>query len=81
LRFGAGWVEFQLQRNDDERTTLWEICEEEQLSLDDEPRLATLNRRILEGDVQSSAPIAAPTVIRNPFLSQHHPMWDRWLDA
>jgi hypothetical protein len=74
-------VEFQLQRNEDERTTHSIIFGEEQLSRDDEPRLATLIRRILEGDVQSSEPIAAPPAIWNPFLSQHHLMWDRRLDA
>jgi hypothetical protein len=81
LRFGAGWVEFQLQRNEAERTTILELFADAQLSLDGETRLADLYLKSLEEPTEHSTPIAEPAAIRDPFLSQHHPMWDLWLDA
>jgi len=81
LRFGAGWMEFQLQRNEAERTTIFELFPDVQLSLESKRRLADLNLKGLEEPRVQSEPIAEPAAIRNPFLTEHHPMWDRWLDA
>jgi len=81
LRFGAGWAEFQLERNETERTTFQELFADAEISLKGDVRLADLDLKSLEGDLERSEAIAEAAANRNPAMGQDHPMWDRWLDA
>ncbi len=79
LRLGAGWAEFQLQPDPTERRLL-ELLDDDPLALKGEPRLADVMREILDEDKAASQPVAEPAPRRDPYLGQHHPMWDRWID-
>jgi hypothetical protein len=46
-----------------------------------EPGPDDMLRRILEEDAADSEPVAEPAANPDPFLSQNHPMWDRWIDV
>jgi len=82
MRFGAGWVEFQLDRSEAERATILDLFASVQPGLlPGASQFADLNGEIVEDDPATSEHIAAPAAIRDPFSAQHHPMWDRWLDA
>jgi hypothetical protein len=81
LRFGTGWVEFQLSRHSAEPTTPLELGYGSPFRLKSEPGPDDILRQILEEDTTDSEPVAEPAGPRNPFLSQHHPMWDRWIDV
>lgn len=70
LRLGAGRVEFQLQPNPDERRLL-EPIEDGPILGRGERRLADVMQELLEEE---------QALRRDPFVDQHHPMWDRWID-
>jgi hypothetical protein len=80
LRFGRGWVEFQLQRHPSERELLKAPPRYRRSSLDIETRLVRIDREILEGEDAAEGPGVEIPVTRNPFLNRDHPMWDRWID-
>jgi hypothetical protein len=81
LRFGPACVEFQLERNAAEPTAHLELFGDPQLPQKGEPTRVDVIREILESDVAESERAAGPTALQDPFLSHHHPMWDRWIDV
>jgi hypothetical protein len=79
LRLGAGWAEFQLQRNAADwliSDALGEVAPPRGRG----ERLAHDMRKALEENVQIARRATAPVVRHDPLPGHQHPMWDRWID-